>query len=130
MKELRIISSKIVVSAHGDKRYVRHVVKGILPNCRKVTDLALSPSTGCVWVKSLWSHNGTANVEPSLWAALVKTSPVVSDNTFPVTLTPAIIAEAYEEALNITKCAAVHDRTHVHPNYKTNFNSMVVVNHA
>jgi hypothetical protein len=130
MKELRIISSKIVVSAHGDKRYVHHVVKGILPNCRKVTTLHLSPSTGCVWVKSLWSHNGQANIEPSLWAALVKTSPVVSDSTFPVTLTPEIIADAYKDALSITQCPAVHDRTHVHPKYKTSFSPMVVVNHA
>lgn len=133
MKELRITSSKIEVSSnpHSDKGYyVFHKVKGILPGCRKVTDLHFTAMHGLIWVRSLWSHNGNANISPEQWAALVNTSPVVSSNldTFKVDITPAVQADAYADALRITNCEAVTSTKDVHPSYVPKFDPMVMVN--
>jgi len=96
-------------------------VKGILPGCRKNTDLSITPMAQSIWVKNLWSHNGTANVHPSDWAALIKDSPVVSSRTTPYKVTPEIVAIAIAETLGITTCPAVTDLTHVHPSYKPEY---------
>jgi hypothetical protein len=134
---LQIISSKIVVSANhlsAKGYYVSHEVKGILPGCRKVATLSITPMLGYVWVKNLWSYNGKANIAPADWAALINTSPVVSATSpsFQYPLTPEVIKDAYADALRVTNCPAITDRSHVHPNYtgKTEFNPLVVVNRA
>jgi hypothetical protein len=105
-------------------------VKGILPGCRKGTDLSFTAMHGTIWVRNLWSHNGSANISPELWAALVNTSPVVSDSldSFKVEITPAVQADAYADALSITNCNAVTDTTDIHPSYTPKFDEMVMVN--
>lgn len=131
MKELRIISSKIEVSANNlsDMGYtVSHKVRGILPGCHKVAILFISPSTGSIWVKNLYSHNGEAHIKPEDWATLVKASPVVSSTlkNFEVTLTPEIVTDAYQHVLSLTTSPAVTSREHVHPNYTPTFDPMVI----
>ena len=130
MKSLQITSSQIVVSANHlspTGYYVSHQVKGILPGCRKNTDLSISPMAQSIWVKNLWSYNGTANVEPRDWAKLIEDSPVVSakySSTYP--LTPEIIADAKAQALSITTCPAVTDLTHVREGYKPEYTALAV----
>jgi hypothetical protein len=137
LKPLQIVSSKIVVtrnpySAKG--YYVFHKVKGILPGCRKASDLTISAMYGCVWIKNLWSYHGSANITPEDWAALVNTSPVVQDNleSFKYPLTPEVIKDAYSDALRVVNCEAVNSREHVHPSYTGpgSFNPLVMVNRA
>ena len=131
MKELHITSSKIVVSANNlckSGYSVSHNVKGILPGCRKVAILFVSTSTGCVWVKKLYSHNGEAHIHPDHWAQLIKATPVVSSTlrNFEVTLTPAIIADAYNYVTSITVEPAIRSQEKS-PNYIPKLDPMVVV---
>jgi hypothetical protein len=131
MKELRITSSKIEVSAnpHSPKGYYAfHEVMGILPGCRKEVKLTFSPMSGYVWVNPLYGYNGTASIDPTEWAKLVKASKVVSARHSPYPLTDEVIADAYADALSITACPAITSREYVHPNYQPKFDPMVVVN--
>jgi hypothetical protein len=128
MKELQITSSRIVVSANSlnEKGYIaHHELRGILPGCRKVAILFFSPSTGSIWVKNLYSHNGEAHIDPAQWAELVKSSPVVPDKIFPYALTPEIIEAAYADALSTTTCSTVTSKEHVHKDYQPKFDPMV-----
>ena len=131
MKSLQITQSLIVVSANSLSEtgyYVSHSVKGILPGCRKNTDLSISPMAQSIWIKNLWSYNGTANVDPAEWAKLIKDSPVVSgkySSGYP--LTPEVIADAMAQALSITTCPAVTDLTHVHEGYKPEYTEMTYI---
>jgi len=129
VKELQITKSVIEVSANPHSPtgwYARHMVKGILPGCRKVTDLSVTPMTGHIWVKNLWSYNGNANINPSDWKELIKATPVVTDKLFPYTLTPEIVKAAYVDALHITDCPAVTDTTHVRPGYGSKVGTMFI----
>jgi hypothetical protein len=131
MRELKITSSRIEVSSNNlnETGYtVRHLVRGILPGCRKVAILHVSPSTGSIWVTNLYSHNGEAHIRPDHWAELIKATPVVSDklDSFKVELTPEIIADAYRDVMNITVCPAVTSRKNVHPNFDPTFDPMVI----
>ncbi len=102
MKALQVTLSKIVVSAnpYAVKGYVvKHAVRGVLPRCRKTTDLFISTSaSGSVWVSNLWGQ-GQAHIHPKDWIELVNSSPVVSDDLSPISITSEIEADARKSAL-------------------------------
>ncbi len=124
---LQITASKIEVSANSRSKtgyYASHRVWGILPGCRKSQILSVTPMTGYIWVKALFSYNGSASIKPEDWAALLNASPVKSDTlkSFHYDVTPEVEAAAREEVLSITTCPAVTDLSRLHPDYKLTFN--------
>ena len=130
MKQLRITSSKIEVSAnsHVKEGYLAfHKVKGILPNGRKTKVLTFSPMSRYIGVRGLYGYNGTARIKPSEWAELVNKSEIVVNRFSPYPLSPDVLTNARLEALKITNCAAIVSREHVHPSYEPCFDPMEIV---
>jgi hypothetical protein len=126
---LKITSSIIVVSPNSyieSGYYFDHKVFGILPGCRKVQQLILHPMTGCLWVRPLFGHNGSACINPQVWADLIRKAPVRSSKTSPVALTPELVAKAIEDKLYTTTCPAVTNRENVHPDYQPTFDQLEV----
>jgi hypothetical protein len=128
---LQITKSKIVVSKNElieGGYYIQHTVHGILPGCRKEQILSMTPMTGYVWVKALFSYNGNAHIHPADWLALVKASPVVAERFFhpsnQLEITPEIKELAYREASRVTNCPAITDTTHVRLGYTPTFNTL------
>ena len=124
---LQITASKIEVSANSHSKtgyYASHRVWGILPGCRKSQLLTITAMTGYIWVKALYSYNGSAHIKPEDWAALLNASPVKSDTlqSFKYDVTPEVEAAARAEVLSITTCPAVTDTSRLHPDYKLTFN--------
>jgi hypothetical protein len=129
MKELRVMQSRILVSENPlfEEGYcIQHRVRGILPGCRKETDLTVTAMAGYIWVQNLWSHNGSASIAPEEWAKLIKDTPVFPDPHAPYPVTPAIEAAAYEHVLDITSCPAL-GMEKCHPNYRPKYDNLLYI---
>jgi len=120
MKPLRIISNKIIVSTHTTLGlFIDHRVEAIFPGCRKTQRCIVSAMAGSVWVKPLYGYNGTANVQPKRWECVVDSAVVVSDQLFPVEITPLIADKARQDAKSICNCPAVN--AECHPDYNPEY---------
>ena len=101
-KEVRVTHAEIRVSSNErceDGVFVEVRMTAVFPGCRKVAVVSISPMGSGVGLKSLYGYSGEAHVEPEEWRTFLRSLPVVSDDLFPVEMTPelAAYAVAHEE---------------------------------
>lgn len=101
----------------SQRTFATHEVYGILPGCRKVVLLSISPNANQITVRPLFGYNGRADVSPNVWADVVQHAEIISDPLFPLELTPELKTWAREQAMSICSCPAVTDLSEVHPDY-------------
>jgi hypothetical protein len=121
-RTLKITEHHITVanirSFDGKPYIVSFEAKGILPGCRNIATLSVSPSYNSVWVRNLYSHNGQANILPKDWARMLRTSKVIPDKHFPLPITWEIEQDAIHSVLEFCECNAITDDTDVCEQYK------------
>ena len=120
-KPLLITRSYIRVSAnpHSPRGWLAfHETRGILPGCRKIAHLTVSPCYSAVSVRNLFSYNGYASIHPDTWGLLIESSPIVSDPMFPIELTPELLAIVRAEAVAFTTCPAITSEKDVAEEYR------------
>ena len=114
---LQITKAEIVVSLHATgERYAEPRIWGILPRCRKVQLLSLSPQAKRIVVRPLFAGRGEASIYPEDWREVLIAAPIVSDKLFPISLTAEVLAWARQQVLSVCDCPAV-TTADVHPNY-------------
>ena len=121
---LQITKAEIVVSLHATgERYAEPRIWGILPRCRKVQLLSISPQAKRIIARPLFAGHGEASIYPDDWREVLIAAPIVSDKLFPMTITPEVEQWARQHVLSICDCPAV-TTTDVHPNYNPQYNAI------
>lgn len=123
-RTLKITHAEITVAkirSFAGKPYIASFsAKGVLPGCRKVATLSVSPSFNAVWVRNLYSHNGEAHIHPRAWARLLRAVKVVPDKHFPMPIDWEIEQTVRQDMLAFCECNAITDDAYVCESYKQN----------
>lgn len=123
MKNKALVITKNVINVSANKfseesMIAKHDMHGILPSCRKAVLLTDMPIANGFAVRPLFGNgNGRATVSPTVWAALVENAEIVSDDLFPVELTPKIRTWARAKAMAYATCEAVTNLKDVAQSY-------------
>ena len=130
MKEVQIKTSVIEITVN-DKitggYFVNHRVTAILPGCRKVVKLSITPATKGIELRPLFGYNGSALIHPEHWRNLLLSSRVKTGVFDSVKLTADVTTYARKQALAICDCPAVTSTQHCHADYMPMYTKLAYI---